>query len=42
MSGEASPGYLPYPDVVVDMKRRLATPRILSIGRNPIIVTTQQ
>ena len=36
MSGEASPGYLPYPDVVLDMKKRLATPRILVIGRNPI------
>ena len=36
MSGEASPGYLPYPDVVNDMKRRMKTPRILAIGRNPI------
>lgn len=36
MSGEASPGYLPYPDVVIDMKNRMRTPRILAIGRNPI------
>lgn len=36
MSGEASPGYLPYPDVVIDMKKRMATPRVLVIGRNPI------
>ena len=36
MSGEASPGYLPYPDVAIDMKRRLPEPRILTMGRNPI------
>ncbi|CAB9503720.1 expressed unknown protein [Seminavis robusta] len=36
MSGEASPGYLPYPDVVIDMKRSMPMPRLLAIGRNPI------
>ena len=36
MTGEASPGYLPYPDVVIDMKRTMPKPRILVIGRNPL------
>lgn len=36
MSGEASPGYLPYPDVVIDMRRSMPRPRLLAIGRNPI------
>lgn len=36
LTGEASPGYLPYPDVVIRMKERLPEPRLLAIGRNPI------
>jgi hypothetical protein len=36
MTGEASPGYLPYPDVVIDMAKTMPEPRLLVIGRNPI------
>lgn len=36
LTGEASPGYLPYPDVVIDVKRRMQEPRLLAIGRNPL------
>lgn len=36
MSGEASPGYLPYPDVAYEVRRRLPGPRIVTIGREPI------
>jgi hypothetical protein len=36
MSGEASPGYLPYPSVVIDMKQDMAEPRLVVVGRNPI------
>lgn len=36
LTGEASPGYLPYPDVVIDMKKAMPKPKLLMIGRNPI------
>ena len=37
MTGEASPGYLPYPDVVRLMHQRLGDgPRIIVVGREPV------
>lgn len=36
MTGEASPGYLPYPDVVKKVRRLLPGPRIIAIGRHPL------
>ena len=36
MTGEASPGYLPYPDVVGEVKRRLPEPKIIALGREPL------
>jgi hypothetical protein len=37
ITGEASPGYLPYPDVVQLVKKRLPVPpRIIVIGREPV------
>jgi hypothetical protein len=36
MSGEASPGYLPYPDVANMVARRMPGPRIIAAGREPI------
>lgn len=36
MTGEASPGYLPYPDVVHRIREKMSGPRILAIGRNPL------
>lgn len=37
MTGEASPGYLPYPDVVRLMQQRLGDgPRIIVVGREPV------
>jgi hypothetical protein len=36
MSGEASPGYLPYPDVAYRIKKHMPGPRIVAVGRNPL------
>ena len=36
MSGEASPGYLPYPDVVALTKERMPGPKIICVGRDPL------
>lgn len=36
MTGEASPGYLPYPSVVNLVRERLPGPRFLALGRNPL------
>jgi hypothetical protein len=36
MTGEASPGYLPYPDVVNKVRERLPESRIIAVGREPI------
>lgn len=37
ITGEASPGYLPYPDVAAMVRQRLPNgPRIIAIGREPI------
>lgn len=36
MTGEASPGYLPYPDVARLVKKEMPGPRIIAIGRNPL------
>jgi hypothetical protein len=36
MTGEASPGYLPYPDVARLVQQRLPGPKIVMIGREPI------
>jgi hypothetical protein len=37
ITGEASPGYLPYPDVAAMVQQRLPNgPRIITIGREPI------
>ena len=36
MTGEASPGYLPYPDVAALAARRLPGPRIIVAARDPI------
>jgi hypothetical protein len=37
ITGEASPGYLPYPDVAAMVRQRLPKgPRIIAIGREPI------
>jgi len=36
MTGEASPGYLPYPDVARLVSARMPGPRIVAIGRNPL------
>lgn len=37
ITGEASPGYLPYPDVAQMVRVRLAeSPRIIAIGREPV------
>lgn len=36
MTGEASPGYLPYPSVPHLVKNKLPGVRILAVGRNPI------
>jgi len=36
ITGEASPGYLPYPDVAYLVSKRLPGPRIVVVGRNPL------
>lgn len=36
MTGEASPGYLPYPDVAHRIGHLMPGPRILMVGRNPL------
>ena len=36
MTGEASPGYLPYPEVARLMHQSLPDPKIIVVGRNPI------
>jgi hypothetical protein len=36
MTGEASPGYLPYPDVAYMVRQRMPGPRIIAVGREPI------
>jgi hypothetical protein len=36
MTGEASPGYLPYPDVAEMVLSRMPGPRIIAVGREPI------
>lgn len=36
MTGEASPGYLPYPDVAKMIRNRLPEPKIITVGREPI------
>jgi hypothetical protein len=36
LTGEASPGYIPYPAVANMVARRLPGPRIIAIGREPI------
>lgn len=36
MTGEASPGYLPYPDVAHLVRARLPGPKIIAVGREPI------
>jgi len=36
MTGEASPGYLPYPDVVDVLRQKMPGPRLVAIGRNPL------
>jgi hypothetical protein len=36
MTGEASPGYLPYPDVAHLIRERLKGPKIIAVGREPI------
>jgi hypothetical protein len=36
MTGEASPGYIPYPDVANMVARRMPGPKIIAVGREPI------
>jgi hypothetical protein len=36
MTGEASPGYIPYPDVANMVARRMPGPKIIAAGREPI------
>ena len=36
MTGEASPGYLPYPDVAARTARQMSGSKIVAIGREPI------
>lgn len=36
MTGEASPGYIPYPEVANMVARRLPGPRIIAAGREPL------
>jgi hypothetical protein len=36
MTGEASPGYLPYPDVVALTKREMSGTKIICVGRDPL------
>jgi hypothetical protein len=36
MTGEASPGYLPYPDVAILVQRLMPGPRIIAVGRDPL------
>ena len=36
MTGEASPGYLPYPEVVRQVKKNMPGPKIVCVGRNPL------
>jgi hypothetical protein len=36
MTGEASPGYLPYPEVVHEVSKLLPGPKFIVVGRNPI------
>ncbi|KAL7556115.1 hypothetical protein ACA910_020198 [Epithemia clementina (nom. ined.)] len=36
MTGEASPGYLPYPDVAPLLARRMPGSRLIVVGRDPI------
>lgn len=36
MTGEASPGYLPYPEVVQRISRTMPGPKIICTGRNPL------
>ena len=36
MTGEASPGYLPYPEVARLVKKEMPGPKIVTVGRNPL------
>lgn len=36
MTGEASPGYMPYPDVAHRLRQQLPGPRIITLGRSPL------
>jgi hypothetical protein len=36
MTGEASPGYLPYPKVVRQISKSPIEPKLITVGRNPI------
>lgn len=36
MTGEASPGYLPYPEVVALTKKEMAGTKIICVGRDPL------
>lgn len=36
MTGEASPGYLPYPNVAALVRRQMSGTRIICVGRNPL------
>ena len=36
MTGEASPGYLPYPDVVTKTARKLEGVKVICVGRDPL------
>ena len=36
MTGEASPGYLPYPDVAALAHQSMPRTRIICVGRNPL------
>ena len=36
MTGEASPGYLPYPDVVALIQQEMAGTKIICVGRDPL------
>jgi hypothetical protein len=36
LTGEASPGYMPYPDVARRLRRQMPGPRIIALGRDPL------
>lgn len=36
ITGEASPGYLPYPAVAYRVAKRMPGPKIIAVGRNPL------